>query len=92
MFVRESWLWCVRRSLAGLNLDSFGDTLQNSKQLYFNRILQSTKYFVMMECEHIGETSICSQERIYIFKFPVFFELSCRDLTTFTTLLTTLII
>jgi hypothetical protein len=32
-------------------------------------------------CEHIGDTSICSQERISIFKFPErLLEISFRDL------------
>jgi hypothetical protein len=36
-------------------------------------------------CEHIGDTSICSQEGISIFKFPeMFLKISCRDLITFT--------
>jgi hypothetical protein len=54
--VREGWLWCVRRlsSLAGLNSDFFfGLALQNGKQMFFNRIPQMTKYFVMRECEDI---------------------------------------
>ncbi len=87
-------MWCVRRvftSLAGLD-SVFGNAFQNATQLFFDRILQMTKYFVMRECEHIGDTSICSQEGISIFKFPErFSEISCRDLKTFTTS-TTLII
>ncbi len=36
-------------------------------------------------CEHIGDTSICSQEGISIFKFHErFLEISCRDLISFT--------
>ncbi len=36
-------------------------------------------------CEHIGDTSISSQEGISIFKFPErFLEMSCRDLISFT--------
>jgi hypothetical protein len=61
-FVREGWLWCVRRvlsSFAGLN-SVYGDALQNAAQLFFNRILQMNKYFVTRECEHIGDTSISS--------------------------------
>jgi hypothetical protein len=57
MFVREGWLWCVRRvltSLAGLDSDLFfGLALQNGKQIFFNRILQMTKHFLMRECENI---------------------------------------
>jgi hypothetical protein len=74
LFGRESWLWCMRRvfsSLAGLDsVFFFGVALQNGKQIFFNRIPQMTKYFITKECEHIGNTSICSQEGISIFKFP----------------------
>jgi hypothetical protein len=56
LFVRESWLWCVRRvfsSLAGLN-SVFGDALQYAKQLLFHISLpQKTKYCIMRECENI---------------------------------------
>jgi hypothetical protein len=95
MFVREGWLWCVRRvfsSLAGLN-SVFGDALlQNATQLCFNTILQMNNYFVMREFEHIGDTSIFSQDGISIFTFPErFLEISWRDLTTFT-ISTTLLI
>jgi hypothetical protein len=94
MFVREGWLWCVRRilsSLAGLN-SVFGDAIQNATQLFFDRILQINKYFVMRECEHIGDTSICSQEGISIFEFPErFLEISCRNLITFTISITLII-
>jgi hypothetical protein len=31
----------------------FGDTIQDAKQLFFSRLPQMTKYFVMRECEHI---------------------------------------
>jgi hypothetical protein len=64
LFGRESWLWCVRRvfsSLTGLNL-VFGNALQNATQVFFDRISQINKYFVTRECEHIGDTSISSQE------------------------------
>jgi hypothetical protein len=101
--VREGWLWCVRRvlsSLAGLDSDFFfGLALQNGKQIFFNRILQMTKYFVMRECESIPtEISLCCdsafahKKEFSIFKFPErFSEISWRDLTTFT-ISTTLII
>jgi hypothetical protein len=56
-FVREGWLGCVRRvlpSLAGLDSDFFlGLALQKEKQLFFSRLPQMTKYFVMRECEDI---------------------------------------
>jgi hypothetical protein len=56
--------------------------IKNATQLFFNRILQMNKYFIARECEHIGDTSICSQEGISIFKFPErFLEISFRDLT-----------
>ncbi len=80
-------MWCVRRvisSLAGLN-SVFGNALQNAAQLFFDRIPQMDKYFVTRECEHIGDTSISSQEGISIFKFPErFLEISCRDLISLT--------
>jgi hypothetical protein len=57
LLVRESWLWCVRRvfsSLARLDSDFFfGHALQYAKQLFYSRIPQMTKYFVMRECEDI---------------------------------------
>jgi hypothetical protein len=84
----------VRRVFASLaGLDSvFGNALQNATQLFFNRIPQMNKYFITRECEHIGDTSISSQEGISIFKFPErFLEISCRDLMSFT-FSTTLII
>ncbi len=76
-------MWCVMRvfsSLAGLD-PVFGNALQNATQLFFDRIPQKNKYFVMRDCEHIGDTSISSQEGISIFKFPErFLEICCRDL------------
>ncbi len=54
LFVREGWLWCVGvlSSLAGLDSDFFfGLALQNGKQIFFNRIPQMNKYFVIRECE-----------------------------------------
>jgi hypothetical protein len=92
MFVRGSWLWCVRRSLAGLK-SVFGDTFQNAKQLFFNRILQMTKYFVMRECEDIPtgislcyDSGFAHKKKKIIFEFlERFLEISCRDLTIFTT-------
>jgi hypothetical protein len=47
--------------------------------------LPNTRQSLLYHCEHIGDTSICSQEGISIFKFPErFLEISCRDLITFT--------
>jgi hypothetical protein len=31
----------------------FEDAIQDAKQLFFSRLSQMTKYFVMRECEHI---------------------------------------
>jgi hypothetical protein len=93
--VREGWLWCVRRelsSLAGLDSDFFfGLALQNGKQIFFSRIPQMTRYFLMRECENIptGISLCCGsafahKKEFSIFKFPErFSEISCRDLTIF---------
>jgi hypothetical protein len=51
LFVRESWLWHVL--LPRLDSYFFGNALQNGKQLFFSRLPQMTKYFVMRECENI---------------------------------------
>jgi hypothetical protein len=50
LFVRESWLWHV---LCRLDSFFFGDTLQNTKQVFSVRLLQMTKYCIMRECENI---------------------------------------
>ena len=58
LFVRER-VWRVWREqdsyfLILLRSDSyFGDTLQNAKQLFFGRLPQMIKYFVMRECDDI---------------------------------------
>jgi hypothetical protein len=91
LFQRESWLWCegtVFSSLAGLD-SVFGNALQNATQLFFDRIPQMTKYYVMRECENIhswislrGDLVFSHQQGIYGFKFPKrFLEISSRDLT-----------
>jgi hypothetical protein len=53
----------VRRvfsSLAGLN-SVFRNAIQNATQLFFNRIPQMTKYYVMRESENIPTgISLCS--------------------------------
>ncbi len=78
-------------ALAGLD-SVYEDALQNAMQLFFDRIPHMNKYFVMRKCEHIGDTSICSQQGISIFKFPErVLEISCRDLISLT-MSTTLII
>jgi hypothetical protein len=52
LFVRESLLCDVLLHIG--RLDSvFGNALQNATQLFFDRILQMTKYCVMRECENI---------------------------------------
>jgi hypothetical protein len=90
-FVREGWLWCVRRlsSLAGLDLDFFfGHVLQYAKQVFLVRIPQVTKYFVMRECEDSYTKSLCCdsafahKKEFYIFKFPErFLEISCAEIS-----------
>jgi hypothetical protein len=63
--VRESWLWCVRRVIfdSPILLRSdfcFEKALQNAKQLFFIRLQQMTKYFVMRECNDIPRwISLC---------------------------------
>jgi hypothetical protein len=62
----------------------FGDAMQDAKQLFFSRLPQMTKYFVMRECENIptwislsGDLAFSHQDGIYGFKFPKrFSELS----------------
>jgi hypothetical protein len=49
-FVRESWLWHV---LFRLDSFSFGDALQNAKQLFSARLSKMIKYCVMRECDNI---------------------------------------
>jgi hypothetical protein len=86
LFVRESWLWCVRRlsSLDGLDSDFFFRcALQYAKQVFLDRIPQLTKYLVMRECEDSYTESLCRdsafahKKEFYIFKFPErFLEIS----------------
>ncbi len=92
-FMRERWLWHML--LPRLDSDFYlGDALQNRKQLFFSRLLLMTEYFIMRECENILSGYLCvvttvfsQQDRISIFKFPKrFLEISCRDLTSFTSL------
>jgi hypothetical protein len=79
-------------SLIGLNLD-FRDALQNTKQLFFNRIPQMTKYFVMREYEDIptGISLCCDSAFAHKMEFSFFesperfSEVSCSDLTILTT-------
>ncbi len=74
--------------IAGLD-SVFRNALQNATQLFFDRILQMTKYCVMRECENIhsrmslsGDLVFSHQQGIYGFKFPKrFLEISSRDLT-----------
>jgi hypothetical protein len=59
-------------------LDSvFGNALQITTQLFFDRILQMTKYYIMRECENIlrgylydGDLVFVILKEIYGFKFP----------------------
>jgi hypothetical protein len=52
---------------------------------YFGLLPGMGEQEVKGECEHIGDTSICSQEEIFILKFPKrFVEIFSRDLTSFT--------
>jgi hypothetical protein len=86
LFVREGWLWWVRRLCSLARLDSdffFGHTLQYAKQLFYSRIPQMTKYFVMRECEYSYTEYLCCnsafahKKEFYIFKFPeMFLEIS----------------
>jgi hypothetical protein len=99
LFVREGWLWCVRRlsSLAGLDSDFFfGHALQYAKQLFYSRIPQMTKYFVMRECEYIPtqniylccDSAFAHKKEFSIFKFPErFLEISCAEISLFFALL-----
>jgi hypothetical protein len=91
----------VRRvfsSLAGLD-SVFGNALQNATQLFFNRIPQTTKYFVMRECENIPtgislccDSAFAHKKEFSIFKFPErFLEISWRDLTISTISMTLII-
>jgi hypothetical protein len=92
-FVREGWLWYVRvlSSLAGVDSDFFfGLALQNEKQIFFNRIPQMNKYFVMRECKDSYAKSLCCdsafahKKEFYIFKFPErFLEISCAEISLF---------
>jgi hypothetical protein len=88
LFQWESWWWCVGRvfsSLAGLD-SVFGNALQNATQLFFDRILQMTKYCIMRECENIHSWISLSGDLVFShqqgIKFPKrFLEISSRDLT-----------
>ena len=58
-------------------LPHFGHAIQDEKQLFFSRLPQMTKYFVMRECENIPTwislclTTVFSQQGgISVFKFP----------------------
>ncbi len=78
-FVREGWLWCVRRLCSLARLDSnffFRHALNYAKQLFYSRIPQMTKYFVMRECEDTYTESLCCdsafahKKEFSIFQFP----------------------
>jgi hypothetical protein len=79
LLVRESWLWGVRRvifdSLISLWPDfCFEKALQNAKQLFFIRLQQMTKYFVMRECENIPRwiSLCCDSAFAYKKEFSIF--------------------
>jgi hypothetical protein len=82
-------------SLAGLDSDFFfGLALQNGKQMFFNRILQMTKYFLMRECKNIptGKSLCCDsafahKKEFSIFKFPERFRRSLGEISQFQQLL-----
>jgi hypothetical protein len=75
---KKMWLW-----IASFGDLYNGDVLQYTKQLFLTKLPQMTKYFVMRECEHIGDTSIWSQQGIYIFKYPKGFWISLSEISQF---------
>ena len=66
----------------------FGDAMQDAKQLFFSRLPQMTKYFVMRKCENIptwvslsGDLAFSHQDGIYGLNSPKgFLEISFSDL------------
>jgi hypothetical protein len=62
-FVRESWLWHV---LSRLDSFSFGDALQNAKQLFSTRLSKITKYCIMRECENILRGYLYDGDLLYV--------------------------
>jgi hypothetical protein len=55
----------------------FGDAMQDAKQLFFSRLPQMTKYFVMRECEDIPrwkslccDSAFAHKKEYSVFKFP----------------------
>jgi hypothetical protein len=102
LLVREKmcwWLALARKKIwqwiASFGESYHGDVLQFAKQLLPVRLLLMTKFFVMRECDKYlcAVTTVFSQQDgIYGFKFPKrFLEISSRDLTLFSTLLSILI-
>ena len=87
-------MWFVQREqnsyfLISLRPDSFfGDALQGAKQLFFSRLPQMIKYFVMRECEDIPtwiplcyDSAFVHKMEFSIFKFPErFSEISCAEI------------
>jgi hypothetical protein len=78
-FVREKDVACVESYFHTLlRPDSyFGDTIQDAKQLFFIRLQQMTKYFVMRECEDIPrwkslccDSAFAHKKEFSVFKFP----------------------
>jgi hypothetical protein len=90
LFWRESWLWCVGRvfsSLAGLD-SVFENALQNSTEVFFDKIPKMTKYCIMRECENIhswislsGDLVFSHQQGIHGFKLPKRFWRSLPEIS-----------
>ena len=59
------------------------NTQNNYFSAGFHKLSQMTNYFVMRGCEHIGDTSIWSQEGIHIFKYPKGFWRSLSEISQF---------
>jgi hypothetical protein len=98
LLVRETMLWwlALARKKMWRWIASFGesyhdDVLQFAKQLFSDRLLLMTKFFVMRECENILSGYLCvvttvfsQQDGIYGFKFSkTFLEISSSEISLF---------
>jgi len=98
LLVREKMCWwfaLVRtkmwRWIASFGESYHGDVLQFAKQLFFVRLPQMTKFFVMRECDNILSGYLCAvttvfsqQDGIYGFKFIKWFlEISSSEISLF---------
>jgi hypothetical protein len=86
LFVREGWLWCVRRLCSLARLDSdffFRHGLQYAKQLFYSGIPQTTKYFVMRECEDIPTWNLYAVTQHLLTRRSFLFLNSPRGLCVF---------